>query len=55
MTELDTDEVLISDYEVDAIVARVVKQVVSEIRFTATVTIAITAFLCGVVLSVLLG
>lgn len=55
LTELDTDEILISDYEVDAIVERMVKQVKREIRSAAILIITYIAVATAIILKVLLG
>jgi len=46
LTELDTDEVLISDYEVDAIVAKVVTEI-KDYVFAAAVVIMLFIFICA--------
>jgi len=55
LTELDTDEVLISDYEVDAIVAKVVNRLSNQIRCTALLIITHITVSTAIIMYILLG
>jgi len=55
LTELDTDKVPISDYEIDAIVEKVVKEIKHQIICTSLIIITYIAVNTAIILYTLLG